>query len=285
MDLQRRLFLKKSLLGTLAVTSGSAYAGALAPAKKRKFGVILGLVGDQMKEDAIGTLKFISEVGYREVEFGTNYYGLGQGAFKDQLKALKLKAVAGGSSITNLEEDFGKFVEDAHYFGKKYVVCYWPWDDGGLDKKADDFKVAAENLDKLGARFKAEGLKFAFHNHDKEFVDVGNGQLGYDLILEMTDPAHVTMEIDLYWIIKGNADPIKYFQKYPGRFDVCHVKDMDDTSERSFEIVGQGIIDFPEIFSYAKLAGLKHFIVEQDRAPEPLRTVKESFDYLNKLKF
>jgi sugar phosphate isomerase/epimerase len=72
--------------------------------------------------------------------------------------------------------------------------------------------------------------------------------MGYDLIIELTDPDLVDMEIDLYRIIKGNAYPVRYFEKYPGRFKICHVKDMDKTPERSFEIVGRGIIDFQRIF-------------------------------------
>ena len=247
--------------------------------------MILGLVGNQMKADPKGTLKFISDTGYREVEFGASYYGLTRDDFRSELKKLKLKAVVGGSSLKNLEDDFGKYVEDAHFFNKNYVVCYWPWYDGGTDKDADDFKKSAELMDKLGARFRKEGIRFAFHNHDKEFVKVGENKLGYDILLEMMDPENVTMEIDLYWIIKGNANPVEYFKQYPGRFEICHVKDMDDTAERSFEIVGKGIIDFPSIFAHAKTAGLKHFIVEQDNAPEPLRTVKESFEYLKELKF
>ena len=91
------------------------------------------------------------------------------------------------------------------------------------------------------------------------------------------------MEIDLYWIHKGNDEPIHYFEKYPGRFPLAHVKDMDDTPERSFACVGDGIIDFPSIFAKADLAGFKHLIVEHDRPENGMECARTSWEYLQSI--
>lgn len=85
------------------------------------------------------------------------------------------------------------------------------------------------------------------------------------------------MEIDLYWIKKGNANPIAYFEKFPGRFSLCHVKDMENTSERGRACVGEGIIDFNKIFSYSEKAGLKYFIIEHDNPAQPIDCMKKSY--------
>jgi len=252
--------------------------------KKPPFGVILGLLKKELESDYIGTLKLLASLGYAEVEFGGTY-GATKADFRSALGDNNLKAIAGGTSITDLQPNIATYIEDAHYFNRPYIICYWPWLDDGNNKSAGDFKQAAERLNQVGEIVKKEGLKFAFHNHDKEFVDVGNGKLGYDLILELTDPDLVDMEIDLYWIIKGNADPVKYFEKYPGRFKICHVKDMDKTPERSFEIVGKGIIDFQRIFDKADVAGLKHYILEQDNAPDPILTITDSINHFRTLRF
>ena len=250
----------------------------------RKFGVILGLLKVELEKDYEDTLGLIADLGYEEVEF-SGTYGISKFDFKNALIAYGLKPVAGGASISVLQQEIGKYIDDAHFFERPYIVCYWPWLDGGTDKKLDDFKAAAERMNKIGVQIKKEGLRFAFHNHDKEFVDVGGEKLGYDILLEETDPSLVHMEIDLYWIIKGNANPLKYFDKYPGRFKICHVKDMDATPQRSFEIVGKGIIDFQQILNKSELAGLQHFIVEQDNAPNPIKTITESIKYLKGLNF
>lgn len=284
MKSSRRDFLKRAITtGALCCVPFQYNAFSLI-VKARKFGVILGLLKAELEKDYEDTLGLIADLGYEEVEFGGTY-GVSKFDFKNALISFGLKAVAGGASISVLQIELGKYIDDALFFERPYVICYWPWFDDGLNKKLDDFKTAAERLNTIGEQVRKEGLKFAFHNHDKEFVDVGGGKLGYDIILEETDPSLVDMEIDLYWVKKGNADPLDYFEKYPGRFKICHVKDMDDTPEGSFEIVGKGIIDFQRILNRSDQAGLQHFIVEQDNAPDPVMTITESIKYLKQLNF
>jgi sugar phosphate isomerase/epimerase len=283
MNYSRRIFIQH-LIAAGAVLNLPHVGMAETVGKRPPFGVILGLLKKELENDYQGTLKLLASLGYAEVEFGGTY-GASKGDFRSALIDNNLKAIAGGTSIVELQSKIASYIEDAHYFNRPYIICYWPWLDDGNNKNADDFKMAADRLNQVGEIAKKEGLKFAFHNHDKEFVNVGDDKLGYDLILELTDPDLVDMEIDLYWIIKGNADPVKYFEKYPGRFKICHVKDMDKTHERSFEIVGKGIIDFQRIFEKADVAGLKHYILEQDNAPDPILTVTESIKHFRKLRF
>jgi sugar phosphate isomerase/epimerase len=103
--------------------------------------------------------------------------------------------------------------------------------------------------------------------------------------LKETDPAKVAMLLDLYWITKGGGDPVELLKQYPDRFELFHVKDMDKTSEKSFTCPGYGIIDFKKIFAEAKKAGVKHYIVEIDKAEQPVTCIKDSFSYLKSLRF
>jgi sugar phosphate isomerase/epimerase len=94
------------------------------------------------------------------------------------------------------------------------------------------------------------------------------------------------MEMDLYWIAKAGADPLRYFQEYPGRFPLVHVKDMDATPKKYFTEVGRGVVDFRRVFAQAKLGGIRHFFVEQDETPGPaIESVRQSYEYLKKLDF
>jgi len=89
--------------------------------------------------------------------------------------------------------------------------------------------------------------------------------------------------MDIYWITKAGQDPIALFKKHPGRFPLWHVKDMDNTPEKKFTEVGNGVINFKEIFKYKELAGMKYFYVEQDITPgDPFISIKKSIDYIKK---
>ncbi|MFV1979998.1 MAG: sugar phosphate isomerase/epimerase family protein, partial [Rhodothermia bacterium] len=124
------------------------------------------------------------------------------------------------------------------------------------------------------------GIRFAYHNHDFEFADL-EGQVPYDLLLERTEPDFVAMEIDLYWIRAVGHEPLPYFEQYPGRFKLCHVKDMDLAG--AMTEVGSGIIDFASDFGQASLAGLEHFFVEHDDPTDPLASIATSFEGLKAL--
>jgi sugar phosphate isomerase/epimerase len=107
--------------------------------------------------------------------------------------------------------------------------------------------------------------------------------LPYDILLAETDPELVRMEMDLYWITKGGQDPLMYFDRYPGRFPLVHVKDMDDTG--GFADVGSGRIDFARIFARSETAGIRHYLVEHDNPRSPMDSIEASHRYLRELRF
>ncbi|MFL6255879.1 MAG: sugar phosphate isomerase/epimerase family protein, partial [Pyrinomonadaceae bacterium] len=110
------------------------------------------------------------------------------------------------------------------------------------------------------------------------------GRVPYDLLLERTDPRLVKLEMDLYWTIKGGASPVEYFERYPGRFHLLHVKDMDSTPRRFFADVGRGRIDFKTIFAQSRKAGVRHYFVENDEpAGSPFDSLRVSLEYLKQL--
>ena len=132
----------------------------------------------------------------------------------------------------------------------------------------------------FGDQCKKAGIKFAYHNHDFEF-EVINGVRPMDLLLDTTDKDLVSFELDLYWITKGGGDPIEYIKKYPKRFPMWHIKDM--ASDASMTDVGEGIINFEQIFKYKDLSGLEHYFIERDDPSDSLVTAKKSFDAIIKL--
>ena len=139
------------------------------------------------------------------------------------------------------------------------------------------------------------GIQFGYHNHWFEFLPV-NGKLPYDELLAECDPNLVKMEMDLCWITVAGGDPLKYFNKYPGRFPLVHVKDIKKIppvseaggqnfgdSLKDMTSVGSGIIDWKRIFAQSDKAGIKHYIVEHDKPEDPIQSITESYEYLSNL--
>ena len=112
------------------------------------------------------------------------------------------------------------------------------------------------------------------------------GLVPYDVLLSATDPGLVKLELDLYWMTKAGKDPLDYFDRWPGRFPLVHVKDMDATPRKFFADLGTGVIDFPRIFRRARAAGIQHYFYEQDVTPgDPFASAAASFRYLRGLRF
>jgi sugar phosphate isomerase/epimerase len=140
----------------------------------------------------------------------------------------------------------------------------------------------AEQLNKAGEGCKRNGIQLCYHNHDFEFVAQENKH-PYEVLLNDTDKNLVKMELDLYWVTKAGHDPVTLFNQHPGRFPLWHVKDMDKSAEHSFTEVGNGTINFKNIFKHADKAGLKYFFVEQDKTPgSPFDSITQSISYIKK---
>jgi sugar phosphate isomerase/epimerase len=194
-----------------------------------------------------------------------------------------------------LGEKWPEQIESAKIIGQSYIVC--PWIPEEVRKQPDGWKRAADTFNRAGEVSKKAGVQFAYHNHWFEFLPA-NGKLPYDFLLENCDPNLVKMELDLCWIEVGGGDPIKYFDRYPGRFPLVHVKDMKklpavsaaggqdfgDTL-KDMTAVGSGIIDWKRIFAQSEKAGIKHYIVEHDKPAAPFDSIKISYEYLRQLRW
>jgi sugar phosphate isomerase/epimerase len=148
----------------------------------------------------------------------------------------------------------------------------------------DGYLRIAERFNRAGETASKAGIRFGYHNHDFEFAPI-DGKLPYDVLLESTEPNQVCFEMDLYWIVKGGQDPLKYIARWPGRIELVHVKDAAAPPAREMRDVGAGTIDWRRIFARGKQAGIKHCFVEHDDARDPFASIAASFAYLKALRF
>jgi sugar phosphate isomerase/epimerase len=225
-----------------------------------------------MMKDARATLEKVAQAGYVNVESaGYNngkFYNLSPADFKallDEMKLTPISAHQGTVTFANVDQQ----IADLKTAGFKYFVIPVPpmgnfYYDAANKRMAmkGGAKALAETLNILGAKCKAAGLELLYHNHDFEFSKDADGNVILDYLLEHCDASTVNFQMDLYWVTKAGQDPVEYFKRYPGRFKIWHVKDMDDQGR--FAPVGNGHIDFKRILANKKLAGMQYYYVEQD---------------------
>lgn len=265
-------------------------------AQNKSGGLALYTIREAMNENPKETLQKVAEAGYAYVEDAGyrdgKFYGMEPAEFKAYLNSLGLKPMSTHQRASSLE-DAEKAIADVKAAGfRYYVVPSPPWGffernrETGTTKLGGKQKEFVEFLNALGKKCKEAGLKLLYHNHDFEYKPSEEGVVLIDYLLENTDPEYVNFQMDLYWVTRAKANPLEYFQKYPGRFKAWHVKDMD--SEERFAPVGQGTIDFASILKQQKKSGMEHYFVEQDRTfddLQPLDAIKISKEGLKKYGF
>ncbi len=273
MGLSRRCFLAS------IATGAAAKAAPASSAMLRKIGLQLYTVRDLLRSDFEGTLRTVALLGYSEVEFA-GVLGPTVRRTHDLLRHLGLTAPSIHADYASLLTNSGKVFETAIALGARYVVC--PWLDELQRRSIDDLNRVCENLNHIGELAARSGLTLAYHNHDFEFSDLADGVRPIDLLLSRTDERFVKFELDVYWAKKGKVDPAHLLRTHPSRFRLVHLKDM--APDGSFTEIGNGTIDFSQIVDVSLQAGVRHFFVEQDFSPDPIRSIKASIVYLRQPK-
>jgi sugar phosphate isomerase/epimerase len=282
----RRAFLQSTWKLGLAVTAASILPrDTRANAMELPAGIQLYSVREDMARDTPATLKQLRKIGFVEVEtagFG-NYTAK---EFRALLDEAGLRAPSAHLKLT--PADFATMFDDAHALGAAFAVSSSLWTamypPSGVGSPMaplgqDGFKQLAEAMNDLGGKAKVAGLQYTYHNHNYEFVRMPDGGYGYDILITGTDPTLVKFEADCGWMCAAGADPVTYFQKYPGRFKMIHVKEFQPISAPSTSLsgptrpkgtdLGEGFIDYRRIFAAGAAAGIEHAFSEQEE-PYPV---------------
>jgi sugar phosphate isomerase/epimerase len=250
-------------------------------------------VREAMAQNPGETLRKIAEMGYKEIEpFGFDagrLFGLSIPEFAKTIEGLgmsmpsahgKIKPTDYDAKTKSINDAAKQIIDNAAQVGLKYLIV--PYLD---DQERKDIPLLVNMLQSAGAYANKAGVKLAYHNHDFEFTTKGpDGRKLIEWILQEVPGELLSMQMDIYWVEYAKEDPCKYFSKYPGRWKLCHVKDMADTPERQSIEVGQGTLDFNKIFKKRKKAGLEHFVVELEHyKTTPLEGIDQARKGLLKL--
>jgi sugar phosphate isomerase/epimerase len=276
-NLPRREFLKTAGLLAAGTVLLPRFSRAIGEDKKNDVGIQLYTVRKEMAEDPIGTLKKLAKIGFKELESARsdkgNYYGLAPKEIKKIAAELGMNIRSGHIHVDN---DWQKSIEQATETGQEYIISAILPSKG---QTVEHYQASADEFNKLGEECKKANLLFGYHNHDSEFEKV-NGQVLYDILINRCDPQLVKLEMDLGWVVASGNDPFAYFNKYPGRFPLWHLKDVDPVQKKSVEF-GKGKVDIVGLFKETKKAGMRYYFVEQeDYAVNPFESMEDDFSYL-----
>lgn len=274
----RRNFIKHA--GLLSAATLIMPQLSMASAKNSKYGVQLYSFRDGMLKNPKKTLEMIASLGFKEIESaGSNkgyYYGLSPAEMAKTCQALGMSLTSGH---VHLDDKFEKTMADAVASGQEYLICSSLPTEG---QTIDNYKKVAEQFNKAGEACRQHGLKFGYHNHEYEF-ETENGEVLYDVLMDNTEKELVHMELDLGWVVVAGKEPLHYFKKYPGRFPLWHLKDMDMHEKESTEF-GKGVLDVPLMLELKELSGVQHIYIEQEEyASSPFESMQHNMNYLRNL--
>lgn len=254
-------------------------------------------VRGDMQADMLTTLKKVKEMGYDGVEFA-GLFDHSAAEVKKMLSDVGLEAVSAHVPYAELIEDTEKTVDTYVEIGCKYIAI--PYLDSEKRPGKDGFFEVLENIKKIGKVCKEKGVVLLYHNHDFEFVKIGD-VYGLDYMYSEIPADLLQTELDCCWVKVSGEDPSEYIRKYSGRAPVVHLKDfsgsksesmyeliginkkVESTGAFSFQPVGSGVQNFPEIMKASEEAGAEWVVVEIDKPSEgltPMECIEKSRAYL-----
>jgi sugar phosphate isomerase/epimerase len=268
------------------------------------FGLPIGLqlfsVRELLPDDYAGTLKQIAALGYGEVE-AAGYFNRSVEEVRAALAAAGLRLPSAHYSHDDLNRDFDEIVAFNKALGASCIICSFPGikDPSRLKDRSygtqvqsftmDDWRWNAGEFNRMGAKVKAAGMQFGYHNHTMEFRPQ-EGVVPFDELMRLTDPSLVTIEMDCGWVVVGGGDPVEYLRRYPTRISMLHIKDFKQSPEPVSGAtpppaeLGRGTVDYHPIFAAASKANIKHCFVEQEGFDmPPMESLKIDLEYMKSL--
>jgi len=280
------------LLGAAAMTAAAALPEAAFAQRHLLLGLQLYTVRADLAKDYEGTLKLVKAAGVQKVQANLTMSGKTskeQRKLYDDLGLVWDSIHAGGDALRKTPQ---ATIDEAKAAGIKNITCSFPLypEDRAVIMKGptvDDWKKNADAFNKFADLCKKSGLTFAYHNHNLEFRKIGD-VVPYDLLLKETDPALVSMEMDIGWVIAGGADPVAYLTKYSKRYSSVHLKDLKNEGipntnmKMVSAIIGKGIVDWGKVLPAVKKSSVAsaYMELEEPYDPSPIGMVQQSAAFL-----
>jgi sugar phosphate isomerase/epimerase len=255
----------------------------------QEIGLELYSLRNEFAKDVPGTLAKIKSWNVREVEIHSTY-GLSREEFKKHLDENNLKVKSVGVDFQRLATNPQGVVDEAKFYGARYVVCFWIPHNGD-EFGIEDMKKAVAVFTAAGKRLHQNGLSLCYHPHGYEFRPYKGGTL-FDYMVKNTDPRYLNFEMDVFWVKHPGQDPVALLRKYPKRFPLLHLKDREHgtpgnqnghADDETNVVLGKGDVGIAAVMKQAKKNRVKHYFIE-DESTRSEQQIPESLAYLKNLK-
>ncbi len=234
---------------------------------------------DEMAADFVGTLRNVADIGYDGAELLPPPEGMTARELRSLLDELGLRTPGIHAGLEAMEADLSKAIDFSLELGAPCMII--PGIRQDMRDSADAWRATAQRLTQVGEEIAQHGMTLCYHNHSFEFERL-DGESGFDILWQESDPRYVQSELDVYWVRHGGESPVAYLEKLANRVPLVHLKDM--ATDGSFAEVGEGLIDWEPIFSTAEKSGAQWYVVEQDTCQgPPIESVRISLENLRQM--
>jgi len=223
-------------------------------------------------------LKIIGDAGYTQVEaIGDNFADAG--GFQKSLADNGLSVPSLHVNLGPLREESDAMMARAKDIGATHIVCPY-LDETERPVSADGWSALARELGVMAKVWNENGFTFAYHNHDFEFIALGDGTVPMQTILD--EAPDMQWEIDVAWIVRADADPSPWITKHASRISAVHLKDIapqgECIDEDGWADFGHGKVAWKSLMPLLLNTGAAHYIVEHDNPNDLVRFAKRSID-------
>lgn len=269
---------------TASVGTGSHFRGPV--------GIQLYSLRAQFTRNVPQTIGTVKGFGIQEVELAGNN-NLKNPAYRQMLEQAGLKPIAGHFPMERITGDTESVAKECQDLGIRYVGAAWIKGKGEFDIEAAH--KAAADFNKAGKALAAHGIKVFYHCHGYEFKHRNSSGLkAMDILIRETDSRYVAFEMDILWVQYPGEDPAAWLAKYPGRWELMHLKDLKKGVPTGFHnggtdpnndvALGTGQMDWAKILNAAQKAGVKHYFIE-DESASSVEQIPQSLKFLESVRW
>ena len=275
---------------SLAPAAPAADKTGIGKSFKGPIGLQLYSLRAEFARDVPGTLDRVKAYGIRDVEVASTY-GLTPGKFREMLEARGLRPVSGHFPFDRYASEPEVVAREAKALGLRYAGCAWISHEGDFDEK--ECRTAIAVFNGAGKAMAKQGIQFFYHVHGFEFQPYEQGTL-LDLLMKETDPKEVRFQMDVLWIVFPGQDPVRLLEKYSGRWELMHLKDLKKgvatgaltgkTDVANDVVLGTGQVNWPAVLAAARRHGVKYYFIE-DESPTAAEQIPQTLKFLEQVKF
>ncbi|WP_313129644.1 sugar phosphate isomerase/epimerase family protein [Anaerocolumna sp.] len=244
----------------------------------KEFNLQLYSVRELIKDNFPEVLKRVAQIGYTGVEFA-GYGNLTASQMRELLEENDLKSISSHVSLERLLNNLDEELSYNQQIGTQAIIVPYH-----SPETAQDVEKLAEQLAPIAKAVRSAGFIFGYHNHAHEFTKSEDGVTHLDLLLQLTDPRDVVLELDVYWVAYAGVDVLEYMEKQKERIRLLHIKQMADFESKKCVDLDEGVLDFNRIIRKGLENGVQHCILEQEEfAVSPYQSLEKGYKHIMNL--